>query len=409
MRGIGYLVVLAGVAVLATGCGTKVAPADNVAATAAADTQGQSARISETTTMRMQSMTVSYTQTGAFDFAHSRGVLRMKGPGPMAAEERFIPPKVYVKMPGTGHSPLPHGKSWMEIQAGAARGLGAALLGPFGGTDPGDLLSSLKASSSAVTKLGSATVRGVPATEYRLAIDPAKAAARIPAWRRPGFRAFTRSLGAATVPVDVWVDEQNLVRQFRISLHPPKSTGAPAGARITQTVDFYDFGVPVRVTAPPASAVASFPGLARDGMTKVSVGSGASSRPPRASGTLSPAQAAAAEQAVRSFWSALGSKNATAAAQTVLPAERACFRSAVAHGPRFTITSLRIVSAQPAGTAAATVRFTVKARASIRGHSFPVLPQGPRYVQWLETAEAGGHWYVDLGRSTSMPFGPACK
>lgn len=411
MRGVGNLAVLAVVAVLATGCGSKVAPNGSPAGSvlvAAADTASRTARVSVTTTMRMQGMTVAYTETGAFDFAHSRGVLRMKGPGPMATEVRYIPPKMYVRIPGGARGPFPHGKTWMAVSAGASGGLGASLLGPFGGTDPGDLLTSLKASSSSVTKLGSAEVRGVQTTEYRLSIDPAKAAARIPALQRAGFRAFARSLGAGTVPVDVWVDQQNLVRQFRFSLHPPKGLGAPGGAHMTQTVDFYDFGVPVRVTAPPAAEVASLPGLARDGLRKLSAGAGQSSRPPRVSGTLSPAQAAAAEQAVSGFWSALGSNNATAAAQTVLPAQRACFRS-VMGGPRFTVTSLRIVSAQPSGTSAATVRFTVKAHASLSGHSFPVLPQGPGHVQWLETAEAGGHWYVDLRRSTSLAFGPACR
>jgi len=128
---------------------------------------------------------------------------------------------------------------------------------------------------------------------------------------------------------------------------------------------------------------------------------------PRVSGTLSPAQAAAAEQTVRAFWSALAANDTKAAEQTVLPAQRACFGS-MTHGPRLTVTSLRIVSAQPAGNARATVRFTVKARASIGGHSVPVLPQGPARVQWLVTTEAGGHWYVDLGSGSKAAFGAAC-
>jgi len=78
-------------------------------------------------------------------------------------------------------------------------------------------------------------------------------------------------------------------------------------------------------------------------------------------------------------------------------------------GPKFTVTSLRIVSAQPAGNARATVRFTVKARASFGGQSFPVLPQGSGRVQWLVTTQADGHWHVDLGRSSSPAFGPACR
>jgi hypothetical protein len=405
MRGGRYLVVLAGVGVLAAGCGTKVAPAGNVAA-AAASTAGRAARVAITTTMRMQGMSVSFTETGAFDFAHSRGVLRMQGPAGMATEEIFIPPRMYVKLPGAAHGLLPPGKSWIAIEAAPSGGLGTSLFGPFGGTDPRDLLSSLTAISSSVAKLGSAAIRGVQVTHFRVSVDPAKAASRVPRWQRAGFHAFAKSLGAVTVPVDVWVDQQNLVRRVRISLHPPGGSGEPAGARITQTADFYDFGVPVRVSAPPAAEVASMSQLAK-GRAPIGTGGTGTPRPPRVSGTLSPAQATAAGQVVRAFWSALGSNDMKAVAQTVLPAQRTCFRSMMS-GPRFTVSSLRIVSAQPAGNARATVRFTVKARASIGGHSVPVLPQGPDRVQWLVTTETGGHWLVDLGRS-SLAFGPACQ
>lgn len=55
------------------------------------------------------------------------------------------------------------------------------------------------------------------------------------------------------------------------------------------------------------------------------------------------------------------------------------------------------------------MRITVKARASIAGQSIPVLPQGPGGVQWLVTGAAGGHWYVDLGRSGSLEIGRFCR
>jgi hypothetical protein len=409
MRGGGYLVVVAGVVVLSAGCGTQVAAqAGNVAA-AAASTAGQTARVAVTTTMRTQGMSVAFTEAGAFDFAHSRGVLRMQGPGGLASEELFVPPKTYAKLPGGVHGLLPHGKSWIAVDS-AASGLGTPLLGPFAGTDPRDLLSSLTAVSSGVTRLGGATVRGVPVMHFRLDVDPAKAASRVPSWRRAGFQAFARTLGAATIPVDVWVDQQNRVRRVGISLSPRGGSGVPPGARVAQTVDFYDFGVAVRVSAPPAAQVASISQLSNGGGSSnaVMAGAGGSPRPPRVSGTLSPAQAAAATEAVRVFWSALGRNDQQAAAESVVPAQRMCFRSMMG-GPRFTVTSLRIVSAQPDGNTKAVVRFTVKARASIGGQSVPVLPQGPGRVQWLVTTQAAGHWHVDLGHSTSLAFGPACQ
>jgi hypothetical protein len=127
------------------------------------------------------------------------------------------------------------------------------------------------------------------------------------------------------------------------------------------------------------------------------------------SGTLSPAQAAAAEQVVGAFWSALGRNDPAAAAQTVLAAQRPCVRSLLrGGGPKITVTSFRVVSAQPAGNGRATVRFTVHARASFDGSNFPVFPPGSGRAQWLVTTETGGHWHVDLARSSAFILGGAC-
>jgi hypothetical protein len=201
MRGGRYLVVVAGVGVLAAGCGTRVAQAGNVAG-AAANTAGQSARVTVTTTTSAPGMSISITQVGVFDFAHSRGVLRTQSPARIATEELFVPPRVYVKLPGIGPGPLPRGKSWIAVGATGSDGPGAALLGPFAGTDPANLLASLKAAAGSVTNLGSATIRGARVTHFRVSIDPEKAASQIPRWQRAGFREFARSLGTGSIPVE---------------------------------------------------------------------------------------------------------------------------------------------------------------------------------------------------------------
>jgi hypothetical protein len=401
MRGGRYLVVLAGVGVLAASCGTKVAPGIGLAA-AVTRTAGQTARVAVTTTTQMQSMSVSFTETGVFDFAHSRGMVSMQNP--VGITEIFVPPRTYIRFPGgAGGPPLPRGKSWIAVDTGAPAGLGSSLLGPFGGgTDPADLLASLTAISSSETRLGTSAIRGVPVTGFRVNIDPAKAAARVPRWERAGFLEFTRTLGPGAIPVDVWVDGQNLVRRVSLTLHLPGGTGAPAGARIVQATDFYDFGVPVRVSAPPASQIASIPQLAKGGL------SGGSSSPPRVSGTLSPAQKAAAAQAVSAFWAALGRNDPGAVAQSVPPAQRSCVQSLLYGGPKITVTSLRVVSALPAGNDRATVRFTVRARASLGRQSVPLFAPGRGSVRWLLTTESAGRWYLDLARSADFVLSGAC-
>jgi hypothetical protein len=437
-----YLVVLAGIGVAAAGCGTVTAQTASLTA-AVTNTTAQTARVAVTTTMQAQGMSVSFTETGQFDFAHSRGTVSMQSP--IGITEIFLPPKVYIKVPGSAGG-LPHGKSWIAVDTGnsadssfagmgAAEGIGAFFGSSDGdGADPADLLASLTAISGNVTKLGAATVRGVPVTEFRVNVDLAKAATRLPGWERAGVRDFASSLGTSDIPVEVWVDGQNLVRRMQVSLHPPASTGTPAGTTYVQVTDFYDFGVPVRVSAPPAAQVASMSQMTSGssvsfgGMSSVSSGSsggfsgsgagsggsGAGSSepngsltPPQVSGTLSPAQAAAAEQVVSAFWAALKGNAPASAAQMVVPAQQSC-ASALLGGPKITVKSFRIASAQPAGDGRATVRFTVQAQASLGGQNFPMFPQDPNGAQWLVAAESAGHWYVDLAASGDV-FSGACS
>src|SRR5262249_28279990 len=209
-----------------------------------------------------------------FDCAHSRGVISMQAP--MAMTAVLVPPKMYVKLPGAVGAALPKGKSWLAVPTGTlggdAPGLGSPL-GPFGVGNPADLLASLLAMSGSERNLGAATIRGVPVTGFAVNIDPAKAAARVPDWERASFQQLAKSLGSGTIPVDVWVDGQNQVRRVRLSLSSPGATdliGAPGKTKLVESTDYYDFGVPVHVTAPPAAEVASLSQLAINGQNGVS-------------------------------------------------------------------------------------------------------------------------------------------
>ena len=215
------------------------------------------------------------------------------------------------------------------------------LLGPMDGSaDPADLLASLTAAASSVTKLGPSVIRGVPVTGFALKIDPAKAGARCPApiepRSRPSSRASARPRSRWTSgwTARIWSGGRSL------SLAMPGGSGAPAGTKLTWTTDFYDFGVPVRVSAPPASQVAT------EG-SKFALGSGEprdrdpdraasvpTASPPPVSGTLTPDQATAAEQAVTAFWAAVGRNNTAAVAATVVPAQRSCVQSSLGSGRR---------------------------------------------------------------------------
>ena len=399
---------LTGAAVLATGCGTQVARGPSQPDTLAAAitrTGVQTTRVAMTISTQTPGMSFSYTASGQFDFAHSRGSLSM--PQPLGLTALFIPPNVYVKLSSASGGPsLPKGKTWVVTSDSTLGGAGAAFspLVPFGGGDPADMLKSLTGMSGGEKKLGTATIRGVAVTGYQVNIDPAKAAARLPSSQRESFRQFAAVLGSGAIPVDVWVDGQNLVRRVRVSLHPPASSGVPAGAQFTETTDFYDFGVPVRVAAPPASQVATLAEMiAGTGI------SGGSSRPnpPRVTGTLTPAQADAAEQAVARFWIALSRNDLGTVMATVLPSQRSCARSDFDGAPPVTVSGLRVISAEPAGNGRATVRFSVDVTVNVGGQKvrLPSMAKGP---MWFVAEQNGGHWYVDFSATTDSFFGGSC-
>jgi hypothetical protein len=420
-RFLGVLVCVGGT-VLAGGCGTEHAQAGGGQpvdlAAAVSRTQGQTARIAVTISTQTDGMTISYAETGVYDFADSRGMISMLSPLNMT--ELFVPSTTYIKLPagltgadgGSGGKSLPNGKTWIALPDGAFGDEADPLLGsPEDGADPADLLAALTAASSSVTKLGASVIRGVPVTGFALTINSAKAAT-IPGADRAAVEAMLKTFGAAEIPVDVWVDGQNLVRREDLKLALPGGSGAPAGATLTLTTDFYDFGVPVRVSAPPAAQVATVGSLgsgAVSGSGSGSVGPSGTASPPPVSGTLTPDQATSAEQAVTAFWTALGSNNTAAVEATVLPAQRSCVQSSLGSGaPTITVSALHITSAQPAGNSSATVHFTVKAEASLDGQDVAVLPQGPGTAQWLATTDVAGHWYVSIEDSAALAFGGGC-
>jgi hypothetical protein len=406
-RFLGVLACAAGTAA-AVGCGTERAGAGasqpaGVAA-AVSHTQDQTARIATTISTEWQGRPVAYTAIGVFDFARSRGMITVSSPSLAAAV--FVPPTTYLKFPeAADNGALPDGETWVALRDGSASA-DAMLTLTAGGGDPADLLAALTASSNGVTKIGTATIRGVPVTGFAIKVDPGKAA-RVPSADQAAVEGLAATVGDTEIPVDVWVDGQNLVRREKLTLTIP---GGTSGMDLTLTTDFYDFGVRVQVSAPPASQVDTEWSQSADGSSGSGSGSGASGSvpygslsPPPASGTLTPDQATSAEQAVAAFWAALGRNNTAAVAATVPPAQRSCVQASLGSGgPTFTVSSLHIMSARPARNSGATVLFTVKAEASLSGQAVPVFPLEPDSAQWLATTEVSGRWYVNIDDSTAV-------
>jgi hypothetical protein len=133
-----------------------------------------------------------------------------------------------------------------------------ALMSSSSSSDPTQSLMYLQAASSAIENLGRQQIDAVPTTHYHALVDMRKAmkllAARAPAGQRAAVRSSYEHLiaqtGITTYPMDVWVDDHGLVRQMHMQMPMPNS-----GESMDMTMTLSDFGVPVKVSAPPTSQV----------------------------------------------------------------------------------------------------------------------------------------------------------
>jgi hypothetical protein len=250
---------------------TTPKPGVELAASAARTSHARSARIA----MRMR-MTVP--PSGATLTANATGVvgfrdrsvdlgLRMAIPGgSIRMREIMVWPVIYMHSPLL--TPALHGKQWMKLDMARlerANGVDLNAITSTGSNDPTEMLQTLENESDSLRNLGAATVRGVPTVHYRAVIDLAKAAKNAPAAVRAAVQKsdarLIALLGTDRMPMDVWIGQDKLVRRiaYRMSV-PVAATGGTMAANLR--LDFFDFGVPVHVTVPPAREVAELPAAA---------------------------------------------------------------------------------------------------------------------------------------------------
>jgi hypothetical protein len=156
------------------------------------------------------------------------------------------------------------GKPWLKIDPKAIGASGGQ--NPFGSLDssnPSQILNTLQGAGN-VTKVGDEDVRGVKTTHYRAQVDIAKAANAQGLTPEQKQQLQTALGGQTTVPEDVWLDEQGLVRRVAVDVSAtPPSTGtssnAPTSVKTKFQMEFYDYGqAGAAVTAPPADQTTDF-------------------------------------------------------------------------------------------------------------------------------------------------------
>ena len=247
------------------GCGSGETLSFDPAASAATTSDAGSANVAFDTTVSSSGTTVHMTGSGAVDFDDRAATMTfgvgdlLRGSGlPASANEQWTILThglvVYMNAP-TLTKQLPGAKKWLKLdieQLAKTRNVNLGQFRQLTQNDPSQMLDYLNAVSGKIDKVGTEDVRGVSTTRYQAKVDLDKVADQAPANVREAYRTSIQSLeqglGTHEIPVDVWVDSKNLVR--RLSEHLPLA----AGGKVDFAVDFFDFGTPVTVSTPPASA-----------------------------------------------------------------------------------------------------------------------------------------------------------
>jgi hypothetical protein len=184
------------------------------------------------------------------------GALRMAidlGDAQTATETLLLGEEVFVRSPlfalFTGDESV-----WVRVDLAAtaeAEGLDAEdLIG--GQTGPAALLSQLEGASGDLEELGSEEVRGVDTTHLRVTIDTDAAIEQADPQIREQLRTYADASGLpSTYPMELWVDDDGLVRRIRTLLDVPGEGGDEAtGVTQQTTLELYDFGVGVDLDRP---------------------------------------------------------------------------------------------------------------------------------------------------------------
>jgi hypothetical protein len=184
---------------------------------------------------------------------------------PASVEMRVVDRTAYMDLGPilrTAHRPPPPelaGVEWVKLDLSQLGTDAAATAGaPTLGSDASSELETLQGvTNGSVQRLGRAEVRGAATTHYRADVDLDLALKRLPTALQDKVRNATKLFAYPHhLPVEVWIDGTGLVRRcgMSVTINPPHRPTVKLG----MTFDFYDFGLPVAVQAPPSDLVTDY-------------------------------------------------------------------------------------------------------------------------------------------------------
>lgn len=198
---------------------------------------------------------------GALDFEGQRGRVTTtvpdtgEGAGGIEVETIFDGNLVFLRLP-EDIAPTP----WVVVDLDDPAGTpGLEELGQFS-TDPSQSFTFLEGIEGEVELIGEEEVNGAPATHYRFTVDLEQAAEAASDEARAYVQQQIEVLGVTELPTDLWLDEANrIVRQFYVlDLGTVDAPGTAIDGEVATTIEYFDFGGDIEVSAPPADQVTDF-------------------------------------------------------------------------------------------------------------------------------------------------------
>ncbi|CRK59696.1 Putative lipoprotein SCO4651 precursor [Alloactinosynnema sp. L-07] len=191
---------------------------------------------------------------GDFNFAGEKTAMQMTmATGEGEISMRFVDNIIYIKTP----QEIQPGKPWLKLDLNdkdnpLAKMMGSSL-SSMKNTDPSQTLKQL-ADSGQIKSVKDEEIDGKPVKHYSIIVDTAKLKDAQLGMDEAGIKALEKS-GVKEMPVDVWINEENLPVRFVIDI--PTAAGAGAGK---VQADYSNWGKGVEVKAPDAAEVAELPG-----------------------------------------------------------------------------------------------------------------------------------------------------
>lgn len=258
-------VTLATIAMLVTlsGCGATRAisgAVDPVAQAATTTSHAPGYRLSATIDATGATGTVHGTMAGVMNTVQHTGAFTQResvAGHTISIAERLSGTTVYMRLPNQpALQRLTGGKPWVKLDF--SRALGAFGLGGLTtqSSNPAQFIDYLRAVGAKTKRVGTTTIDGTQTTHYHAVIDLDNYPKLFPAAQRAaaarGVSTLENAIGSHTMPMDVWIDSQRLLRRMSFSFGECVQSQRLTMAMTMNLTDYGQQSVP----SPPSSSQA---------------------------------------------------------------------------------------------------------------------------------------------------------